>query len=57
MRRFARRDVFRRARHHHLPTRVPALRTQVYYVIGGLDHVQVMLDQEHSVARVHQAVQ
>src|ERR1700685_4499260 len=40
---FAPRNIFRRARHHHFPSSVPALRPQVDHVIHRLDHVQVVL--------------
>jgi hypothetical protein len=36
---------------------VPALRPQIDHVIGRFDYIQVMFDQQHRVARVHQAVQ
>ena len=36
---------------------VAALGAQVDDVIGGLDHVQVMLDHQHRVARVGEALQ
>ena len=50
-------NFLRSSRDHHFPTRVPALRLQINHVIGSLDYIQVMFDQQHRVARVHQAVQ
>src|SRR5262245_59217896 len=43
-----------RPRCHQEPARGPALRAQVNYPVGGRDHVQVMLDYHHRVARFHQ---
>ena len=42
---------------HHLAAGVPALRPEVDHVVGRLDHVEVVLDQQHRVAGVHQPVQ
>lgn len=56
MRFCAGRDGLGRPRHYDFPAGVAAFRSQVDYVIGGLDHFQMMLDQ-HRVPRVHQPVE
>ncbi len=53
----ARGDVLRRARHHHFAAGVATFRAEVDHVVGGLDHVEVVLDQQDGVAGVHQPVQ
>src|SRR6185436_17972397 len=40
-----------------LPARVPALRAEVQDPVGTLDHVEVVLDDEHGVARIDQALE
>ena len=45
------------ARHDDLAAGVPALGAQVDDMIGRLDHVQVMLDYDDSVAGVYQTVE
>jgi len=50
MRRLAAGDVFRRPRRDDLPARVAALGTEVDDVVGGLDHIHVVLDEQHGVA-------
>ena len=51
------RDLFRRARDHDLAAGMAALGPEIDDVVGGLDHVHVMLDQEHGVPGVDQLVQ
>ena len=57
MRRLGARDDLRRAGGHDLAAGVAAFRPEVDDVVGGLDHVEVVLDQHHGVAGVHEAVQ
>ena len=40
----------------HLPALVPSFRPQVDDPIGGLDHVQIVLDDDDGVAGIRQAV-
>ena len=42
---------------HNFSAGVAAFGAQVDHVVGGLDHIEVVLDQDHGVARVHQPVQ
>ena len=51
------RDLLRRAGHHDLAAGVAAFRTEIDDVVGGLDHVQVVLDQQHRVAGVDEPVE
>jgi uncharacterized Fe-S cluster-containing radical SAM superfamily protein len=53
----ARRHVFRRARHHHLAAAGAAFGAHVDQPVGGLDDVQVVLDDDDGVAGVAQLVQ
>jgi hypothetical protein len=46
-------DLFRCARSNDFTTFVTTLRTKVYDVIGGLNHVQVMLDDK-ALCGLHQ---
>jgi len=57
MRRLARRDLLRRSGDDHLAAAVPALGTEVDHVIRCLDHIEMMLDQQHRVSAIHQATQ
>ena len=50
-------DVFRSPPRNNSPTAPAALRTQVDHVVGGLDHVQVVLDDDDRVALVDEFVQ
>src|ERR1700688_2863280 len=49
------RDVLRRSGSHDRSALLPALGTEVYYPIGALDHIEVVLDHDHGVARIAQA--
>ena len=57
VRRSARGDIFGRARGHDFAAGVAAFGPEIDDVIGRLDHVDVMLDQEHGVPGIHQSVQ
>ncbi len=57
VRRFARGDVLRGARRHNFATRVAAFRPQIDHVVGRLNHVEMMLDQQHCVPGVDEPVQ
>ncbi len=48
-------DLLRRSLRDHGAAGVSPLRTQIDDVVGGLDHIQVVLDHQHRVAVVHQA--
>ena len=50
-------DFFRRSGGDDLTAGVTALRPEVDDVVGGLDHVHVMLDQDHGVPGIDQAVE
>ena len=41
------------SRDHHFCTRVSTFRPKADNVVGGLDHVQVMLNQQQSVPGIH----
>jgi hypothetical protein len=43
-------DLLRRTRHYHLATGVAAFRARINHVVGTLDHVEVMLDNQQRVA-------
>src|SRR5690349_4663620 len=51
------RDVLGRARGNDLPAAMAALGAEINHPVGGLDHVEVVLDYDHGVAVVAQAVQ
>ncbi len=51
------RDLLRRAHRDDLPALVPGVRAQVYQPVGGLDDLEVMLNDEHGVAGIHQALE
>src|SRR4029077_13510 len=53
----ARDDFLRRARHHQFTASVTTLGPQVDDVVGCLDHVQVVLDQQYRVPGVYQPIQ
>src|SRR5205085_5788631 len=57
VRRLARGDFFRRPFRDHPPAAGAALRPQVNDPVGRLDNVQVVLDHDHGVARLDEAVQ
>ena len=57
VRRFACGDLLRRTGGDDAAAGVAALGAQVDHVIGGLDDVEVVLDREHGVARVDEAIQ
>ena len=57
VRRLARGDRLPACRSTTTPAGVPALRPEIDHVIGGLDHVEVVLDQQHRVAGVDEPVQ
>ena len=50
-------DVLRGALCHHLPALVGGAGAHVDYPVSVFDHVQVVLDENYRVARVHQPVQ
>ena len=50
-------DRFRRTGCHDAPAAVATFRAQVDDPVGGLDHIQVVLDHHDRVARVAQPVQ
>jgi hypothetical protein len=49
MRALAGRDLLWRSGGHDPPSRVPAFGSEVDDVVGHLDHVQMMFDEEHRV--------
>ena len=57
VRRLDLRDLLRRARRDDRPAARAALRAEVDDPVGGLDHVEVVLDHDHRVAAVDQPVQ
>ena len=50
-------DVLRRTLGEHAPTMHTSARPHVHHVIGGTDHVFVVLDDEHAVAQVAQVLE
>src|SRR5438128_1182846 len=57
VRRLARGNVLRRSRRDYFTARMAALWPEVDDMVGRLDHVEVMLDHEHRVSRVHETIQ
>jgi len=57
MRGFTLRDRLRRSRRDDFPAGVAAFRPKIDDVVGCLDHIQVMLNQEHRVSGVDEPVQ
>src|SRR3954469_19851007 len=57
MRCFDARDFLRRAAGDDRSAARAALGTEIDDVVGGLDHVEIVLDDEHGVAAVHEAMQ
>ena len=51
------RHLFRGARGHESAAAVAAFRAQVQDVVRGLDDLQGVFDDDHRVARIHQAVE
>jgi hypothetical protein len=51
------RDDLRRAGRHHFATSVAALRAKVDDVVRDLDHVEVVLDKQHCMAGINEAIQ
>src|SRR5512133_3592370 len=49
--------LFRRPSGDQLTTFVTAIRAQLDQVIRNLDNIQVMLDDQHGVAGIHQALE
>src|SRR5207247_10036426 len=47
-------QFLRRTRGDHVPSRVAALWSQVDDPVGGLEHVQVVLDDQHAASGVDQ---
>ena len=41
----------------NLPARIPALGPDIDEVVGGFDHVEVVLDHDHGVALLHEIVE
>src|SRR5579884_2645278 len=52
-----RRDLLRRAGRHDRAAAVAALGAEVDHVVGGLDHVEVVLDDQHGVAHADETLQ
>lgn len=46
-------DLLRGADRDNLTPLYPTLGTEIDYVIGGLDDVEIVLDHDHAVALVH----
>ena len=57
MRGLAADDVLRGAGDDDAAAGVAAFRAEIDHVIGCLDHVHVVLDQQHGMPGVHKAVQ
>ena len=47
-------NFFRGAAGEHFAALVAAIRSQVDDVVCGFDHVEIMLDDDHAVSRIHQ---
>ncbi len=50
-------QLFRRAHGHHLPAARSPLGAHVDQPVGGFDHIQIVLNDHHGVARIHELVQ
>ena len=57
MRVFYPRQIFGRPSRHHSAALLAALGTQIQHEIGGFDHVQIVLNDEHAMTGLHQQVQ
>ena len=57
MRRLAAGDGFRRPSGHHLPAGVTTVGPEIDHVVGSLNHVEMVLDEDHRVAGVDELVQ
>src|ERR1700694_1546142 len=57
VRRFHFHDLFRRSCRDTITTRIAALRSQINYVIRGLDHVEVVFDHQKGSAGVNQSAE
>src|SRR5512133_97590 len=57
MRRLDERDVLRRSSGDNLPATISTVRTEVDDPIGGLDHVEIVLDDEHRVSSIDESMQ
>src|SRR5688500_16156478 len=53
----ARGNLRGRARDHYLAAGVAAIGSKIDHVVGRLDHVEMMLDENHGVPGVHQLVE
>ena len=51
------RHLFRGAGCHNAAAASAAFRSQVNDIVGALDHIQIVLNNDHRIARVHQFVQ
>ena len=54
---FHRGDLLRRTDGHHVAALVAAFRAQVDDMIRGFDHIQIMLNDQHGISRVHKLLQ
>ncbi len=51
------RDLLRRAFGDHRTAAGTAFRSEVNAIVGCLDHIQIVFDDDHTVAAVHQPLQ
>src|SRR3954453_12443221 len=50
-------QLFRSTDCNNLPTRFATLGTHINQIIGTLDHVQIVFDDQHGITKVDQALQ
>jgi len=48
------RHLFRRSSRHHMPARVSAFRPEINHPVRGLNHIQIVLDNQHRSSTVDQ---
>src|SRR5258708_19684410 len=51
------RDLFGGSLAQYLPTALATLWPQIDHIVSGLNHIQVVLDHQHSMPCIHEAVQ
>ena len=48
--------LLRRSRNYYFTSGVSAFRAEIDHVVGGFDHIEMMLNHEHGMAGIHQAI-
>lgn len=50
-------DLFRSPRAENLPSLIAAFRHQINHIIRRLDHIGVMLDNQHAMASINEPIE